>query len=63
MSTPRRTARPPRSSTKIVTAKLNDVDPRSWLADALTRVSDHPAAHLHELLPWNWRTAALKAAA
>jgi transposase len=46
----------------IVTAKLNDVDPRAWLADVLTRISDHPASHLHELLPWNWR-AALKAAA
>jgi transposase len=47
----------------IVTAKLNDVDPRAWLADVLTRISDHPASHLHELLPWNWRAAALKAAA
>ena len=47
----------------IVTAKLNNVDPRAWLADVLARISDHPAAHLHELLPWNWRAAALKAAA
>src|ERR1700754_620549 len=30
----------------IVTAKLNDVDPRAWLADVLTRISDHPASHL-----------------
>ena len=27
----------------IVTAKLNDVDPRAWLADVLARISDHPA--------------------
>ena len=47
----------------IVTAKLNDVDPRAWLADVLTRINDHPAAHLHELLPWSWRPAAFKAAA
>ena len=47
----------------IVTAKLNDVDPRAWLADVLARISDHPASHLHELLPWNCRAAALKAAA
>jgi transposase len=47
----------------IVTAKLNDVDPRAWLADVRTRINDHPAAHLHELLPWSWRAAALKAAA
>ena len=51
----------------IITAKLNGVDPRAWLADVLARIADHPAARLHELLPWNWRearegTAAAKAA-
>jgi transposase len=39
----------------VVTAKLNDVDPRAWLADALARIADHPASRLDELLPWNWR--------
>lgn len=39
----------------IVTAKLNDVDPRAWLADVLARIADHPASRLHELLPWNWK--------
>ena len=38
----------------IVTAKLNDVDPRAWLADVLRRIADYPAPRLHELLPWNW---------
>ena len=38
----------------IVTAKLNDVDPRAWLADVLRRIADHRASRLHELLPWNW---------
>ena len=38
----------------IVTAKLNDVDPRAWLADVLARIGDHPASRLDELLPWNW---------
>jgi transposase len=38
----------------IATAKLNDVDPRAWLADVLARIADHPASRLHELLPWNW---------
>ncbi len=38
----------------IVTAKLNDVDPRAWLADVLGRIADHPARRLDELLPWNW---------
>jgi hypothetical protein len=47
----------------IVTAKLNDVDPRAWLADVLTRIGDHPASRLDQLLPWNWRAATLKAAA
>ena len=38
----------------IVTAKLNDVDPRAWLADVLARIANHPARQLHELLPWYW---------
>ena len=39
----------------IVTAKLNDVDPRAWLADVLRHIAGHPASRLHELLPWNWQ--------
>jgi len=38
----------------IVTAKLNDVDPRAWLANVLARIADHPASRLDELLPWHW---------
>ena len=38
----------------IATAKLNDVDPRAWLADVLARIADHPASRLNELLPWHW---------
>jgi transposase len=38
----------------IATAKLNDVDPRAWLADVLARIADHPAARLYQLLPWHW---------
>lgn len=38
----------------IVTAKLNDIDPRAWLADVLARIGDHPVSRLHELLPWHW---------
>jgi len=41
----------------IITAKLNGVDPRAWLADVLARIANHPASRLHELLPWNWRKA------
>lgn len=47
----------------IATAKLNDVDPRAWLADVLARIADHPASRLHELLPWNWKRASVRLAA
>jgi hypothetical protein len=40
--------------TLIGTAKLNDIDPQAWLADAIARISDMPVTHLPELLPWNW---------
>jgi hypothetical protein len=39
----------------IVSAKLNDVDPRAWLADVLGRIANHSSCRLSELLPWNWR--------
>ena len=45
--------------TLIQTAKLNDVDPQAWLADVLARIADIPKTRLSELLPWNWRSAAL----
>ena len=41
----------------VETAKLNDVDPRAWLADVLARIADHPASRIDELLPWNWQAA------
>jgi len=47
----------------IVTAKLNDIDPRAWLADVLARINDHPASRLHELLPWNCTERAARLAA
>jgi transposase len=47
----------------IATAKLNDVDPRAWLADVLARIANHPALRLHELMPWNWRQTTERAAA
>ena len=40
--------------TLIVTAKLNNVDPRAWLADVLRRIASHPVSRLDELLPWNY---------
>ena len=40
----------------ITTAKLNDVEPFTYLKDVLeTMSSGHPMSRLDELLPWNWR--------
>ncbi|MGY4171620.1 IS66 family transposase [Bradyrhizobium sp. USDA 4529] len=41
--------------TMITTCRLNDVDPKAWLADVLTRIADLPTSRLHELLPWEWK--------
>jgi transposase len=41
--------------TLVETCKLNEVDPRAWLADVLARLPDAPAQRLAELLPWNWK--------
>ena len=41
--------------TLVETCKLNDVDPRAWLADVLARLPEHPIQRLDELLPWNWK--------
>src|SRR5205085_10743064 len=39
----------------IETAKLNGIDPQSWLTDVLTRlVNLWPNNRLDELLPWAW---------
>jgi transposase len=40
----------------IVTAKLNDIDPQAWLADVLSRIAEHPAHRIDDLLPWNWQS-------
>src|SRR5271166_1331795 len=43
----------------ITTCKLNDVDPRAWLAEVLARLPDHPINRVDELLPWNWKARTL----
>jgi hypothetical protein len=40
--------------TLIETAKMNGLDPEGYLRDVLTRIADHPAKRLSDLLPWNW---------
>jgi Transposase IS66 family/IS66 C-terminal element/Transposase C of IS166 homeodomain len=47
----------------IETAKLNDIDPRAWLAFVLATLPDHPAKRIDDLLPWNWQPQAFGAAA
>ena len=46
----------------IATAKLNNVEPFSYLKDILQRMAGgHPANRLDELLPWNWQPMSAKA--
>ena len=47
----------------IVTAKMNDIDPRAWLADVLARIADHPVQKLDELLLWSWQSRQRREAA
>jgi hypothetical protein len=39
--------------TIIETARLNGVDPEAYLRSIITRIADHPAKRIDELLPWN----------
>ncbi len=41
----------------VETVRLNGVDPEAWLADTISRIADHPARRVAELMPWNYRPA------
>ena len=43
-----------RAMTLIETAKMNGLNPQTYLADVLDRIHDHKINRLDELLPWNW---------
>ncbi len=40
----------------IGTAKLNDIDPESYLQRVLQKIADLPITRINELLPWNFAT-------
>jgi transposase len=42
--------------TLIETARLNHVDPETWLSHVLDVIADHPIKEIDALLPWNWWT-------
>ncbi len=42
--------------TVLESAKLNGLDPQTWLTDVIDRMANgHPINRLAELLPWNWQ--------
>lgn len=43
----------------FATCKINNVEPLAWLTDVLTRIPDHKANKLSELLPQNWKPQSL----
>lgn len=49
--------------TLIESAKLNEINPESWLTDVIARIADHPINRIDELLPWNWRPPQTQACA
>ena len=40
--------------TVIETAKINGINPQTYLADILGRIAEHPIQKIDSLLPWHW---------
>ena len=38
----------------IETAKLNGVNPQSWLTHVINNIQDYPNKKIDDLLPWKW---------
>jgi len=51
-----------RALTLIESAKLNGLNPQTYLTDVLARINDHKITRLVELLPWNWKPTSPAAA-
>ena len=54
-----RTRRPACSSHVQSDCDGDGVDPQACLADVLARIGRYPARRPDELIPWNWRQAAM----
>ena len=40
----------------IESAKLNGLEPQTYIADVIAKIAgDWPAARWNELMPWNWQ--------
>jgi len=46
--------------TLIESAKMNGLDPESYLRTVIARIADHPINRLDQLLPWNVRLPAIR---
>jgi|TARA_R100000501_G_C2630224_1_gene125369 hypothetical protein len=43
----------------IETAKMNGLEPQSYITDVIAKIAaDWPASRWNELMPWNWRPPA-----
>ncbi|WP_284945148.1 IS66 family transposase [Acidisoma cladoniae] len=41
--------------TIVETAKMNGINPQTYLTNIIGRIADHPIHRIYELLPWRWK--------